>query len=132
MPHAIHLYRPQRTAPEYLEAISVGRETILQEILERLGSWQPGSSRQHYLIIGPRGIGKTYLLQLIEHRISKNAELSLKWYPVVLPEENYGITRVSDLLIQALHLLSSDSADADLAKVYEQVKFDDGKCQSSL
>ena len=124
MPRAIHLYRPQRTPPEYLEAISVGREPLLHEILDRLKQWEPGGSRQHYLIIGPRGIGKTYLIRILEHRIFKSPKLRKKWCPISLAEESYRITSVTDLLIEALRILSEEGRDSNMKKVYDQVKSD--------
>ncbi len=125
MSHPIHLYRPQRTAPEDLEAIFVGREPLLQELLGRLGQWQPGASRQHYLIIGPRGIGKTCLLQLVQHRIRTTADLQTRWCPVAVAEDAYGITCVTDLLIESLRILAQETADSDLQSVYNQVVYDD-------
>ena len=129
MPSAIHLYRPQRTSPEDLEAIFVGREPLLEEILGRLERWQPGASRQHYLIIGPRGVGKTHLLRLIEHRIHRSTDLCKKWRPVSLAEDTYGITSITDLLVEALRILSEETGDPDVKKVYDQVAFDDNEAR---
>src|SRR5215467_5242895 len=98
MASATHLYRPQRSRFEDLEAILVAREPILHEILGRLENGEPGASRQHYLIIGPRGIGKTHLLALIEHRIRRSAHLSARWCSLSLAEDAYSISRVSDFL----------------------------------
>ena len=124
MSSRIHLYRPHRTNSEDLEAIVVGREPVLREILERLRRWEPGTTRQHYLIIGPRGIGKTYLLRLVEHRIRQSAELRKKWYPISFPEESFRVTKVSDLLINMLRILSEETQAADIQKMYEQARYD--------
>ena len=127
MSRAIHVFRPQRTSPEDLEAIFVGREHLLEDILKRLGRWQPGGTRQHYLLIGPRGIGKTNLLMLIEHRIRTSPELSAKWCPIILPEDLYGITKVSDLFVNALKIFSYETEDVNIRKVHEQIQFDDNE-----
>jgi len=127
MVQPIHRYRPQRTPPKILEAIFVAREALLQEILGKLNRWQPGASRQHYLIIGPRGIGKTNLLMLIEHRIRQTPDLRRKWCPVSLSEESYSITRVTDLLIETLRILSGETGDVTIRKVYDQVRSDDNE-----
>ncbi|MCI0698798.1 ATP-binding protein [candidate division KSB1 bacterium] len=129
MTKVIHSYRPQRTAPEDLEAIFVGREPLLKDILARLTRWQPRASRQHYLIIGPRGIGKTNLLRLIEHRIRQTPKLNKKWHPVSIAEDAYGITRVTDLLIEALRILAEDTGEESIKRVYERVKFDDNEAR---
>jgi len=129
MSQVIHSYRPQRTAPKDLEAIFVAGEPLLKDILDRLTRWQPQTSRQHYLIIGPRGIGKTNLLRLIEHRIRKTSKLSKKWYPVSIAEDAYGITRVTDLLIEALRILAEDMGEESIKRVYERVRYDDNEAR---
>ncbi|MCI0487050.1 MAG: AAA family ATPase [Blastocatellia bacterium] len=123
--HPIHSYRPQRTAPEDLEAIFVGREHLLEEMLGRLKDWTPGASRQHYLIIGPRGIGKTNLLTLIAHRIERSPELNAKWVPLAIAEDTYGITRISDLLIESVRILGDKTGESSIRKAYDRVRFDD-------
>ncbi len=125
MSNVIHLYRPQRTSAENLEAIFVAREPLLNDIIARFKIWQPGSSRQHYLIIGPRGIGKTILLRLVEHRIKQNSELNKKWKPIVFTEEAFSITKISDLLIESLKILSEETADSALLNAYQRVQYDD-------
>jgi len=121
----IHEYRPQRTSPEHLEVISVAREGLLQKILTQYNKWQPGASRQHYLLIGPRGIGKTHVLCLIAHRIQIQPKLDKKLTPIIFAEEFYGITRVSDLLVDALRILSEETGDNDITQVYQNVRYDD-------
>jgi DNA-binding transcriptional ArsR family regulator len=122
---AFHLYRPQRSDPELLEKITVAREPLLRELLERLARWQPGNSRQHDLFIGPRGIGKSHLLRLTEHRLRTDPAVRDKWVPIRLAEEFYGASRVSDLLLEALRLLSEEDVAKKLAAVYEDIRYDD-------
>ncbi|MFQ5770072.1 MAG: hypothetical protein ACE5HX_06025, partial [bacterium] len=125
MSNVIHLYRPQRTPLENLEATFVAREPLLKDIVARLKSWRPGYSRQHYLIIGPRGIGKTNLLRLVEHRIKQNSELHKKWHPIVFTEEAFSITKISDLLIESVKILSEETGDSALSHAYKRVQYDD-------
>lgn len=125
MSKAIHVFRPNRTAPEDLEAIFVGRENLLEDIIEHLNDWTVGASRQHYLLIGPRGIGKTNLLILLENRIKKSKELARKWCPISLPEDIYGVTKVSDLLVESLKILTEVTNDQKIKQAYKQVQFDD-------
>ncbi len=127
MSKAIHVFRPNRTSPEDLEAIFVGRENLIEDILEHLNSWTVGASRQHYLLIGPRGIGKTNLLILLENRIKKRKELARKWCPISLPEDIYGVTKVSDLLVESLKILSEVTNDQKVKQVYQQLQFDDNE-----
>ena len=125
MSRSMHLYRPQRTDAELLEKISVAREPLVSEIVERLARWTPGASRQHYLFIGPRGIGKTHLLRLIEHRLGSNPELEARWTPIALAEDFYSITRVSDLLLEMLRILSEERDETDAEEVYRVIRYDD-------
>ncbi|MGE5343708.1 MAG: HEAT repeat domain-containing protein [Candidatus Omnitrophota bacterium] len=133
MSHLLRIFRPHRTPPEDLEKIFVAREPILQEILERLERWETGKSRQHYLFIGPRGIGKTNLLQLIAHRIDTNPKLNPKWHTISFSEDAYGITRVTDLLIEGLRVISEKTNDKDITSTYDRVKYcDDDKKVADL
>ena len=124
----LYPYRPQRARPELLEKTSVGREPLLREVLGRLGRWRADRSRQHYLFIGPRGIGKTHLLRLFNYRVRSDAALRARWLPILLAEEPYSISRVSDLLLEMLRQLSTEGGQngtADAAEVYEAVRFDE-------
>ncbi len=125
MSRSMHLYRPQRTSADLLEKTSVAREPLVSEIVERLARWTPGASRQHYLLIGPRGIGKTHLLRLVEHRIQTTPELEARWTPIALAEDFYSITRVSDLLLEMLRILGEERREPDAAELYQAVRYDD-------
>jgi len=127
MPTVIHAFRPKRTSIEDLEAIFVGREHLLQDMLIHLSRWKTGVSRQHYLLIGPRGIGKTNLLILLENRVNKSQDLRKKWHPISLPEDLYGVTKVSDLLVESLKILADKSNDHNVKSVYNRVQFDDNE-----
>ena len=119
----IHLYRPQRTDPDHLEAIFVARQPLVEEVLDRLRQWRPAASRQHYLFLGPRGIGKTCTLLMIRHRIL-TGDLRGKWVPIALPEEGYGIRSVADLLIATLEIACQELDDPELQQAYHQLRRD--------
>ena len=122
MARPIHHYRPQRTSAEDLEAILVAREPLLQEMLGRLAQWEPGKSRQHHLLVGPRGIGKTHVLRLLEHRVSQ--QLAGKWLPLCLPEEQYRVSSVADLLLLVIEHLIERTGDGALEAVRRALRFD--------
>jgi HEAT repeat protein len=118
----LHYYRPHLDKADDLEAISVARAPLLDEMFSRLQRWEPGASRQHYLLIGPRGIGKTHVLRLLQHRLSGVPTSDHKWFPLLFPEEQYAITSVPDLLIETLRALAEVSGDRALAERYQRVR----------
>jgi len=69
-------FSPSRTAPELLEAIFVQRESLLQDLLERVAESATTGSKHHVLLIGPRGFGKTHLITLLNHRLSNDSSLT--------------------------------------------------------
>jgi len=44
-------------------------DELLEELLEDLRQQAKGQTRQHWLLRGPRGIGKTHLAGVIYHRV---------------------------------------------------------------
>jgi uncharacterized protein len=122
---SIPYYRPQQIEAKYLEAILVGREPLVGDIMTFLKDFKKSSSKNNYLIIGPRGIGKTFLTCIIENRINNNKELKEQWIAVIFSEESYGIKSFADLLIEALNLLSSELKDADFKKAYNNIRYED-------
>ena len=69
-------FSPNRTDPEVLEAIFVGRESLLQNVLEKVVESATTGSKHHVLLYGPRGIGKSHFTSLLHHRLSTDATLS--------------------------------------------------------
>ena len=124
MPQPIHVYRPHRSDPEDLEKIFTGREAVLDDILSRLSRWKPGNSRQHHLIIGPRGIGKTALLSVIERRLGTIGELKGRFITLRFAEDTYSISTVADILLEALRLLSEAHSDPRIRKTYDDSRSD--------
>ncbi|WP_309242997.1 ATP-binding protein [Hyalangium versicolor] len=108
-PH-VSLYNPRATPPEQLEAMLVGREPLLKEILSNLQEQARGQTRQHWLIRGPRGMGKTHLTGIIHHRVRNEPELSRAYLPLWLGEadvyEVYSpatlLERIAERLIEAV------------------------------
>lgn len=97
----VRFYNPREASPEVLEAMLVGREDILQEILGDLKRQASSSSRQHWLLRGPRGIGKTHLVGIIYHRIRQSEKLSKRYLPIWLAEtEAYSAYSAAVLLLQ--------------------------------
>lgn len=101
-------YNPSQQSVEELEQTFVGRQQLLEGILSELKEQPKGSSRQHYVIIGPRGIGKTNLLLMIHYAINERSDLAGQWIPVQLAEESYSVLSLADFLLETLKALSAD------------------------
>ena len=69
-------FSPNQTDPELLEAIFVGREPLLQNVLEKIADSATSGSTHHVLLYGPRGIGKSHFLSLLHHRLIEDAKLA--------------------------------------------------------
>jgi ABC-type molybdenum transport system ATPase subunit/photorepair protein PhrA len=79
MPEAtshLGLYRAGLTSPAHRRHITVARASLVQDTLEILRGSMSRNSKHHFLFIGPRGIGKTHLLSLIEDEIAAASDLA--------------------------------------------------------
>ncbi len=99
------LFRNGITSPELLRESTVGREDVLDDILDKLKSRKNKKSGINSLFIGPRGVGKTHLLSLIEHSILDNKELKKQYEVIRFPEESNRILSFADLLLEILNIL---------------------------
>ncbi len=68
-------FSPNQTDPELLEAIFVGREPLLQNVLEKIADSATSGATHHVLIYGPRGIGKSHFTALLHHRLVNDHKL---------------------------------------------------------
>ena len=100
------LYNPAQLAPEELKASFIARQETLEELLGVIRQEKPGQPCQHFLLIGPRGMGKTTLGLRFLLSINEDPELAANWQPVAFHEENYGIGDLADFWFAALHHLS--------------------------
>jgi DNA-binding MarR family transcriptional regulator len=109
----VRFYNPREASPEILEAMLVGREGIVREVIDDLARQAGSASRQHWLIRGPRGIGKTHLMGIIYHRVRRDPKLSRAYLPIWLAEtEAYSAYSTAVLLIQIAERLAEELGDA--------------------
>lgn len=95
----------------------VVRQRDLEAILETVRE-NTGASNQHLLILGPRGMGKTTLVNRAVAEIRRDAVLRECWYPILFDEESYTVTSAGELWFQALvHLADqTQSRELDMAR----------------
>jgi tetratricopeptide (TPR) repeat protein len=114
-------YDPWETPPEERKARFVGREALLERLLSGIAEQEGHKTVQHYLLLGPRGIGKTSILLTIRDRVRESTALSTRWFCVQLREEEYFIRTLRDLLELVLRALAEEEDLPDAAEVAERV-----------
>ena len=94
-------FQPDAMDKEMLERLFTGRNrrNLLTKLTNEIKSAVKNRTPRYYLIIGPRGVGKTHFISLLYHDVMAGIENVL---PIKLSEEEYSIYRVSDLLLRML------------------------------
>ena len=101
----ISRFSPNRTAPEDLEKIHVQRHALLDETVELVRESARTKNKHHLLFVGPRGCGKTHLLSLLNHRLSKQADLDERLRIAWLNEDETS-TSFLELLVRIYQALA--------------------------
>jgi len=104
-------FTPSLMTPDALEAVFVQREELLQNVLDRVRHASLNSVRQDLLLVGPRGIGKTHFISLLNYRLRAEEDLREKILIAWLREEEWGISCYRDLLVRILRALIAQSED---------------------
>jgi len=119
----LYKYNPDQYSQKEMEDTFVAREAILQSILDELRERSKSPTNQHFLITGPRGIGKSNLLVMIKNRILSESSLSQGYVPVKTSEEEYSIYCLRDLFSRILELLFDISQDKDLKDAISRIQY---------
>ncbi len=93
-------YSPENMSEDILRKLFVGREKLLEDLVKEIGNAAENKTPRFYLIVGPRGIGKSHFLTLLYYEIEHKLPLLL--IPVKLAEEEYSVYRTSDLFVRIL------------------------------
>ncbi|MEW6669962.1 MAG: tetratricopeptide repeat protein, partial [Thermodesulfobacteriota bacterium] len=109
----IGLYRGHVTPIDRLVKTMVGREEMLGDLLEKLQRNAGKKGGQHYLFIGPRGIGKTHLLSLVQNAVESGEPLAGLYTVIRFPEENNRILSFADILLEIVRGLAEAEADGE-------------------
>jgi len=117
MPISRFVYDPWELPAEQRQTTFVGRERILDRFLAAIREQQGRATVQHYILTGPRGIGKTTLLLTLRDRIRQDAEISARWFCVQLREEEYYIHKQRDLWQLVMQALAVEEKLAEAQKV---------------
>jgi hypothetical protein len=99
------IYNPDLLSKEDLIVQFVARQSLLNLLVEDLRRAGRSGGIQHHMLIGQRGMGKSTMLHRLRFAIEDDPELRKRWFPLSFPEEQYNITRMSDLWANCLDAL---------------------------
>ena len=95
---ALSRFTPSVMPHDLLERLFVAREQTLDAMLARVDAAASSAERNHTLLVGPRGAGKTHLISLAYHRMDEHllagAAIQVAW----LPEDAWTIVSYRHLL----------------------------------
>jgi len=112
---SLSLYNPRDTDPAQLDQLLTGRSALLDEILGDLRQQARGKTRQHWLLRGQRGIGKTHLEGVIYHRVKTTPELAKAYLPLWLGEADvYEVYSAAKLLEKIGERLAEEVKDGTI------------------
>jgi Uncharacterized membrane-associated protein/domain len=109
-------FTPSLMSHETLEAIFVQREPLLRRIVCDIRDSAGAPTKRHYLLVGPRGIGKTHLVSLAYHRVQADPDLHERLRIAWLREEERGVVSFLHLLRRILLRLAEEYGDDALAE----------------
>jgi len=92
-----NIYQLASCDNEAIKKSFILRRSEFQAIVDALSCRSAKDPLQHELILGKKGSGKSTLLRMIEIEIEKGKELSKKYIPINLAEEQASIYRSFDL-----------------------------------
>jgi tetratricopeptide (TPR) repeat protein len=122
MPISRFVYDPWELPAEQRQTTFVGREQFLKRFLGAIREQEGRATVQHYILTGPRGIGKTTLLLVLRDRIRQDPEISAQWFCVQLREEEYYIHKQRDLWQLVLQALAVNEKLVEAQQVVDQAQ----------
>ena len=123
-------YSPGNMDRESLEAVFVGRDDVMEDVLFRAATSIRGPQKHYILLVGPRGSGKTHLLALAYHRLMGSFDTDDAAGDSVavalLNEEEWGVASYLDLVVRILRALADEAPqlDAEIAEIYDRFSKD--------
>ena len=101
-------YSPENMSEDILRKLFVSREKLLENLVREIEDASKNGTPRFYLMVGPRGIGKSHFLTLLYYEIEKKVTSLI---PIKLAEEEYSIYRASDFFLRILEENSVDVSD---------------------
>ena len=122
-------YSPGNMDRESLEALFVGRDDVMQDVLSRIMKSTRSAHKHYVLLVGPRGSGKTHLLALAYHLLMDridSANVRDRVVVALLNEEEWGVASFLDLVVRILIALASQAPEliADIDDIHDRFSKD--------
>jgi tetratricopeptide (TPR) repeat protein len=93
----IKKFNPLEMEEEEVLALATGRERLLEIMIKEMQQCLAPKSSQHYMLYGPRGIGKSFFTRLLKIEHDRSALFANSLF-IQLPEEQDNINFTADLL----------------------------------
>ena len=112
---AIYHFTPSKMTPAGLKSMFVSKkgksifDRIIKDLRRRIGK----ASNQHYLVLGPRGIGKSHLLANVYYTVKETRALNSHWVPLWFSEEEYAVISIRDLADRILEEIIREFSTAN-------------------
>jgi tetratricopeptide (TPR) repeat protein len=101
-------FTPSMNDPALLEAMFTARQPLAEVLLSRIRDSAETGNRHYSLLIGPRGIGKTHLVSLLNYRVKEDQSLHKRLRIAWLQEDPYAVSSYARLLRATLSQLDAD------------------------
>jgi len=108
---SLGLYRTRTAAAGLRQQLTVGSDSILRDTLDHLRSGVDRKLKHHFLFLGPRGIGKTHLLSLIEESVADDPRLYRRIVIARFPEESLSTLSFVDFLVRLVRVIADQLPD---------------------
>jgi tetratricopeptide (TPR) repeat protein len=110
----ISRFNPHGMRDEDVRRLATGRETLLTEVLDVIAANRSASGAvQHLLLVGPRGIGKSFMLRMVQVALEEQPDPPLF---VMLPEEQHNIASPAALLDEIRRILEGGDPKAAMPR----------------
>lgn len=99
----------------------VARQALVERLVSLVRNQPEGAGVQHVVIVGPRGMGKTTLLLMIQLTVAEQG-LTPPWQVIRFPEELYNVTDLAEFWLETARSLAFDAADAALTRQIAEIQ----------
>lgn len=93
----ISRFNPQRMSEDDVLNLATGRDNLLKLMVDDMQTCMHPNSNQHFILYGPRGIGKSFFTRLLKITHDRSRDFNNSIF-IQLPEEQSNLSFVADLL----------------------------------